>query len=158
MERQVVSLTTSTKAKPTWPWLYIGPVLKLFSFEPKSREVQLLLYVDDGTILTQSPTLSLNLSKLTKAYGVIYWLLTALGLVLEHDKSEVYHFSWSRGKSHPPIDLGFAPYMGDTPLSPKLYWRYLGFTSTTSSHSGSMSSTTQLKPWPPSGLWVLEKQ
>ena len=68
-----------------------------------------------------------NLPKLTVAYGVIYRLLTALGLVLEHDKSEVFHFSRSRGELHPPIDLGFAPYTGDTPLGPKLYWWYLGF-------------------------------
>jgi len=75
--------------------LYIGPVLKLFSFEPISKEVQLLSYVDDGTVLTQSTHLMQNLPKLTAAYGIIYRLLTALGLVLEHDKSEVYHFSWS---------------------------------------------------------------
>ena len=85
----------------------------------------LLSYVNDGTILTQSTHLAQNLPKLTAAYGVIYRLLTALGLVLEHDKSEVFHFSRSRGESHPPIDLGFALYTGDTPLGPKLYWRYL---------------------------------
>jgi len=107
--------------------LYIGPVLQLFSLEPISKEVQLLSYVDNGTILTQSTHLAQNLPKLTAAYGVIFRLLTALGLILEHDKSEVFHFSKSRGESHPPIDLGFAPYMGDTPLGPKLYWRYLGF-------------------------------
>ena len=48
-------------------------------------------------------------------------------MVLKHDKSEVYHFSRSRGELHLPIDLSFAPYMGATPLGPKLYWRYLGF-------------------------------
>jgi len=83
--------------------------------------------VDDGTVLTQSTHLVQNLPKLKKAYGVIYRLLTALGLILEHDKSEVFHFSRSWGESHPPIGLGFAPYTGDSPLGPKLYWRYLGF-------------------------------
>jgi len=101
--------------------LYIGPVLQLFSLEPISKEVQLLSYIDDGTVLTQSTHLVQNLPKLTVAYGVIYRLLMALGLVLEHDKSEVYHFSRSRGESHPPIDLGFAPYTEDTLLGPKLY-------------------------------------
>jgi len=112
---------------PVLSGLYIGPVMKLFSFEPISKEVQLLSYVDDSTVLTQSTHLVQNLPKLTAAYGVIFRLLMALGLVLEHDKSEVFHFSRSRGESHPPIDLGFAPYTGDTPLGPKLYWRYLGF-------------------------------
>jgi len=112
---------------PVLSGLYIGPVMKLFSFELISKEVQLLSYVDDGTVLTQSTHLVQNLPKLKAAYGVIFRLLTALGLVLEHNKSEVFHFSRSWGESHPPIDLGFAPYTGDTPLGPKLYWRYLGF-------------------------------
>ena len=38
---------------------------------------------------------------------------------------------WGSVKSslqeNPAIDLGFASYMGDSPLKPKLYWRYLGF-------------------------------
>jgi len=82
-------------------------------------------FVDDGTVLTQSTHLVQNLPKLTVAYGVIFRLLTAL--VFEHDKSEVFYFSRSRGESHLPIDLGFTPYTGDTPLGPKLYWTYLGF-------------------------------
>ena len=106
---------------PVLSGLYIGLVIKLFSFKPILKEVQLLSYVNDMTILTQSPSLTQNLPHLTEAYGVIYRLLMALGLILEHDKSEVYHFSWSRGELHPPIDLSFSPYMGDTPLSPKLY-------------------------------------
>ena len=72
----------------------------------------------------QSTHLSQNLPLLrvlTEVYGVIF------GLVLEHDKSEVYHFSRARGELHPPIDLGFAPYMGNTSLGPKLYWGYLEF-------------------------------
>jgi hypothetical protein len=61
------------------------------------------------------------------AYGWLFRALTALGLVLEHDKSEGFHFSRSRGFSAPPIDLGYAPFTGDTPLIPKTTWRYLGF-------------------------------
>ncbi|PPQ91906.1 hypothetical protein CVT25_001189, partial [Psilocybe cyanescens] len=49
------------------------------------------------------------------------------GLALEHDKSEVFHFDRSHSKDNPPVDLGYAPYTGATPLKPKLYWRYLGF-------------------------------
>ncbi|KXN91617.1 hypothetical protein AN958_12672 [Leucoagaricus sp. SymC.cos] len=47
--------------------------------------------------------------------------------MLEHDKSEVYYFSCWKGDDNPPIDLGYAPYTGDTPLQPKLFWQYLGF-------------------------------
>ncbi|PPQ93709.1 hypothetical protein CVT25_001800, partial [Psilocybe cyanescens] len=61
------------------------------------------------------------------AYGVIFELFKKFGLALEHDKSEVFHFDRSHSKDNPPVDLGYAPYTGLTPLKPKLYWRYLGF-------------------------------
>jgi hypothetical protein len=49
-------------------------------------------YVDDGTFITWSAKLDDNLPLLTEAYGVIFQAFTALGLVLEQDKSEVFHF------------------------------------------------------------------
>ncbi|KXN82051.1 hypothetical protein AN958_03269 [Leucoagaricus sp. SymC.cos] len=54
-------------------------------------------------------------------------LFVAFGLVLEHDKSELFHFSCQKGDDNPPIDLGYAPYTGETPLHPKPFWQYLGF-------------------------------
>jgi len=92
--------------------LYIGLVLQLFTLELISREVRLLSYIDDRTILTQSTHLSQNLPKLTVAYSIIFRLLTALGLVLEHNKSEVFHFSRSWGESHPPLTLVSPPIWG----------------------------------------------
>jgi hypothetical protein len=50
-----------------------------------------------------------------------------MGLVLEHNKSEGFHFSQKHGDSNPDIDLGYAPYTGATPLHPGTTWRYLGF-------------------------------
>src|SRR6202023_3589813 len=77
--------------------------------------------------IVQSRTGDDNLVKLRKAYGVVFELSEALGLVLEHSKSEVCHFSRKSGDDNPPVDLGYAPYTGDTPLRPKTFWRYLGF-------------------------------
>ena len=54
-------------------------------------------------------------------------LFTAAGLVLEHNKTELFHFTRARDGVNPSLDLGVAPYTGDTPLAPKTYWRYLGF-------------------------------
>ncbi|KAJ3518375.1 hypothetical protein NMY22_g13710 [Coprinellus aureogranulatus] len=61
------------------------------------------------------------------AYAFIHALFTAAGLVLEHDKSEAFHFTRARSGADRPIDLGFAPHTGATPLRPKKFWRYLGF-------------------------------
>jgi hypothetical protein len=54
-------------------------------------------------------------------------LLTEFGLVLEYDKSELFHFSRKPGDENPSLDLGYQPYTEGNPLKPKAYWRYLGF-------------------------------
>ncbi|CAA7267598.1 unnamed protein product [Cyclocybe aegerita] len=53
--------------------------------------------------------------------------LGVFALVLEHDKTELFHFSRRRDAYNPSLDLGYAPHTGATPLKPKTYWRYLGF-------------------------------
>jgi hypothetical protein len=83
--------------------------------------------VDNGTIMAQSPTLEANLPKLVRAYSVVHELTKAMGLILEHTKSEGFHFSRKHGDVNPDIDLGYAPYTGATPLRPGTIWRYLGF-------------------------------
>ncbi|KXN92574.1 hypothetical protein AN958_05978 [Leucoagaricus sp. SymC.cos] len=54
-------------------------------------------------------------------------LFVAFKLVLEHDKSELFHFSCRKRDDNLPIDLGYAPYTEDTSLCPKPFWQYLGF-------------------------------
>jgi hypothetical protein len=53
-------------------------------------------------------------------------LLNKFSLVLEHDKSELFHFSRKPGDSNLLLDLGYQPYTDGNPLKPKTYWRYLG--------------------------------
>jgi hypothetical protein len=54
-------------------------------------------------------------------------LLTEFGLVLEHDKSELFHFSRKPGDENPSLNLSYQPYTEGNPLKLKAYWRYLGF-------------------------------
>ena len=44
-----------------------------------------------------------------------------------HDKTELFHFSRANYEYPVVLDLGYAPYTKDKCLTPKLYWRYLGF-------------------------------
>ena len=50
--------------------------------------------------------------------------MASFGLVIEHDKSEIFHFSRAHNDLNPELDLSAisAPI-----LKPKTYWRYLGF-------------------------------
>ncbi|KXN85623.1 hypothetical protein AN958_10832 [Leucoagaricus sp. SymC.cos] len=57
----------------------------------------------------------------------MFELFVAFRLVLEHDKSKLFHFSCHKGDDNLSINLGYAPYTGDSLLCPKTFWRYLGF-------------------------------
>ncbi|CAA7267337.1 unnamed protein product [Cyclocybe aegerita] len=87
----------------------------------------LLSFVDDRTILAQSKQLDDNNVGLRKAYKIIYLLFVAFTLILEHDKTELFHFLHRRDAYNPSLDLGYTPHTGATPLKPKTYWRHLGF-------------------------------
>jgi len=104
--------------------LYLAPVL--WKFHTERHNAQLISYVDDGTIIVQSKTWEENLVKLKSAYTTVFQLTAALGLVLEHEKSEAFHFSRKHEDLNPPVDLGYAPHTGNTPLVPNKVWRYLG--------------------------------
>ena len=120
-----VGVGQGSALSPILSALYLAPVLWQASLEVP--EAALMLYVDDSTIIVQSKMWGANLTKLRSAYSVVFELTQALGLVLEHDKSEVFHFSRKSGDANPPVDLGYAPFTRDSLLRPNTYWRYLGF-------------------------------
>jgi hypothetical protein len=105
----------------------LAPVLKLLGRSVIGRWVDLMSYVDDGTFIVSSWKVEDNLPLLKEAYGFVHNAFSSLGLILEHNKSKVFHFSHVQRFSNPAIDLGFAPYDEATPLKPKPIWRYLGF-------------------------------
>ncbi|PPQ94597.1 hypothetical protein CVT25_010605 [Psilocybe cyanescens] len=122
-----VGVRQGSALSPVLSALYLTLIMRLFELDPLTRGCFLLSYVDDGTLVVQSKSLLNNCEALKRTYGVIFELFKKFGLALEHDKSEVFHFDRSHSKDNPPVDLGYAPYTGVTPLKPKLYWRYLGF-------------------------------
>ncbi|CAA7267605.1 unnamed protein product [Cyclocybe aegerita] len=112
---------------PVISGLFIAPVMKLFYIKAVLLNTTLLSFVDDGTIWARSKQLDDNNVGLHKAYKIIYLLFVAFALVLEHDKTELFHFLRRQDTYNPLLDLGYAPHTGATPLKPKTYWRYLGF-------------------------------
>ena len=58
------------------------------------------------------------------SYRVVTDLMVLFGLVIEHDKSEIFYFSRTYNNSNPELDLSA---IGASTLKPKTYWRYLGF-------------------------------
>jgi hypothetical protein len=120
-----VGLGQGSAMSPVISALTLAPLMK--EFERRVASALLISFVDDGTIMAQSPTLEANLPKLVQAYAVVHELTEAMGLILEHTKSKGFHFSRKHGDVNPDIDLGYTPYTGATPLRPGTTWRYLGF-------------------------------
>jgi hypothetical protein len=102
-------------------------VLAIFNQWAAHLDVTVLSYVDNGTLIVQSKSWDLNLRILREAYSIMFDLLTKFGLVLEHDKLELFHFFRKPRDDNPSLNLGYQPYTEGNPLKPKTYWRYLGF-------------------------------
>ena len=64
------------------------------------------------------------LPELYSSYRVVTDLMVTFGLVMEHDKSEIFHFSRAHNDLNPELDFSA---IGASTLKPKTYWRYLGF-------------------------------
>ncbi|KAJ2923473.1 hypothetical protein H1R20_g13621, partial [Candolleomyces eurysporus] len=125
--RADVGVGQGSALSPVLSALVIAPVMKLFRKRSAGLGCTLISYVDDGDIIVQSSEIDTNCVMLRHAYSIVFELFTKTGLALEHDKTELFHFTRARTGFDRPLDLGYAPYTGDNPLRPKTYWRYLGF-------------------------------
>ncbi|RXW14341.1 hypothetical protein EST38_g11516 [Candolleomyces aberdarensis] len=125
--RADVGVGQGSALSPVLSALVIAPVMKIFRIKSVGLACTPISYVDDGDIIVQSPEIATNCVMLRHAYGIVFDLFTGSGLALEHDKTELFHFTRARTGSDRSLDLGYAPYTADNPLKPKTFWRYLGF-------------------------------
>jgi len=87
--------------------------------------ISILSFVDNGLIITQNKSFDISNSHLFCSYNVLSKLLDSFGLIIEHSKTEIFHFSRSQGFFNPsPLNLSS---LGGPILRPKDSWRYLGF-------------------------------
>jgi len=107
--------------------LYLSPIFHILENHLKNLKIPIfsLSFVDDSLFISQNKLLSVSNANLFCNYNVISSLLTKFDLVMEHNKTEVFHFSRSyRAFTPSPLDL--FP-LGGPHLLPKTTWKYLGF-------------------------------
>ena len=80
--------------------LYLSPIFHIFKKRAKNP-VSFLSFVDDGLFISQEKSLEKTNSHLFCSYNTIFSLLEQFRLVIEHRKSEVFHFSRSHGLFNP---------------------------------------------------------
>jgi len=102
---------------------YIVPILHLFERQAQVLNLDsfILLFIDDGLLVSQRKTYNKTLLELISDYRIAIDLLVLFGLVMKHDKSEVFHFSRVHNDSNPELDLSA---ISAPTLKPKTYWQY----------------------------------
>jgi len=107
--------------------LYISPVFHILEKYLKNLKipVSILFFVDDGLFITHSKSLTVSNSLLFCSYNAVSSVLDKFSLILEHEKTEVFHFSRAQKVFNPPsLDLLA---VGGPILRLKDTWRYLDF-------------------------------
>ena len=107
--------------------LYLVPFLQILENQLKNLNilVSILFFVDDGLLVAQSKSFHFSNSLLFCSYNIISNLFLKFGLLVEHSKTEVFHFTRSHDTFNlPPLNLSS---IGSPILCPKESWKYLGF-------------------------------
>jgi len=107
--------------------LYLTPFLYILEkhFKILKIPIFILSFVDDSLIIAQNRSIDISNTHLFCSYNVLSKLLIDFGLVIEHGKTEVFHFNRSHGTFNPPpLDLSS---IGGPSLCSKDTWKYLGF-------------------------------
>jgi len=101
--------------------LYITPFLHLFECRAQALnlDTSTLSYIDNGLLVSQGRTYNKTLPELTSSYSIISDLMASFGLVMEYNKSEIFHFFRAHNNSNPKLDLSA---IGTSILKPKTYW------------------------------------
>ena len=87
--------------------------------------MSIISFIDDGLFISQSKSFYTFNYHLFCSYNVMSNLLEKFGLIVEHSKTDVFHFNRSQSTFSPP-PLNLTPLEG-TILWPKNTWKYLGF-------------------------------
>jgi len=107
--------------------LYLSPFLYILEKRLKNLKIpiSIISFVNDGLLISQDKSFDMSNLHLFCSYNVMSNLLDKFGLIVEHSKTEVFHFSRSHGPlNHSSLDL--SPLEGPI-LTPKNSWKYLSF-------------------------------
>ena len=107
---------------PIFSALYLSPLFYIFEKCAKNLKipVSLLSFIDNGFFVSQGKSLEKSYFFLFCNYNIFPSLLDQFRLVIEHGKTEIFHFSRICGPfNSPPLDLS---HIKDPVLSSKEIW------------------------------------
>ena len=85
--------------------LYLSPIFYIFEkhLENLNIPISVLSFVNNELFISQSKLLSISNVNLFCSYNIILSFLTRFGLVIKHDKTEIFYFSRSHGAFNPSL-------------------------------------------------------
>ena len=122
-----ICVRQSSALSPILLALYLSPIFHIFEKRVKNLKIliSVISFVDNGLFISQNKSFTISNSHLFCGYHIISSFLNQFGLVIEHGKMEVFHFSRTYGAfNSPQLDLSI---LGGSILHPKETWYYLGF-------------------------------
>jgi len=107
--------------------LYLSLFLYILEKRLKNLKIpiSIISFVDNELFISQDKSFDISNSHLFYNYNVMTKLLDKFGLIVEHSKTEVFHFSRSQDLFN-PLPLNLSP-LENPILTPKSLWKYLGF-------------------------------
>jgi len=114
-----VGVSQESALSPILSALYLTLFLYILEKRLKNLKIpiSILSFIDDGLIVAQNKSLDMSNAHLFCSYNVLSKLLDNFGLIIEHVKTEIFHFNRSHGIFNPP-PLDLLPIGGPT-LCPK---------------------------------------
>jgi len=101
-----IGVRQSSALSPILSVLYITPIFHILGKETKNLSIPIpiffLSFVDNSLLISQKNFFDKSNANLFCSYNNIFSLFKQLRLVIEHDKSEVFHFSRLRKNFNPP--------------------------------------------------------
>jgi len=107
--------------------LYLSPLIYILEKYLKNLKIpiSIISFVNDGLFISQSKYFDISNSHLFCSYNILSNLLKKFSLVVEHSKTETFHFNRSCSTFNPPL-LNLSLLEGNI-LHPNNTWKYLGF-------------------------------
>jgi len=101
-----VGVGQGSALSPILSAIYLAPIIKMFKKRIKNLKenipTNILLFVDDGLLISQEKSYLLSSSFFLCSYNIISKILFDTGLVIEHSKTELFYFMRAQ---HSPTPL-----------------------------------------------------
>jgi len=105
-----VGVNQGSALSPILSTIYLTLVIKTFKKRIKNLKenipTDILSFMDDSLLISQKKSYSLSFSFLLCSYNIMSKILIDAGLVMEHSKTKLFHFTRAR---YPPTPLSTYP-------------------------------------------------